>query len=558
MTNPLNKKDYSFDVTYVCGGKKHSFTGTQSPDLALRVTADGEQVSVSVNAMKSLEIKKFKMTIPFKYKENHRIFANGYQSWTDSKEYTIDEKMSGFHRLVEMFINGPLDEKTGLNRAGDCTFHKYPRKKGVFYGFSYSYVREGQNVWIFGSLSEETGYTIVTFDVNDSCVTIEKELEGVIFNGESKVLEMACVVDEYDVAFDRYFEMMKIQKPRSKRVAGYTTWYNYYSKITAEIVKTDLEELAKLPEKVDIFQIDDGFQAAIGDWLITDTKKFPNGMKSVADDIHKKGMLAGLWLAPFAGVKSSRLFKEHPDYFVKGSNGKPFKAGPNWGGFYTLDIYNPNVRAYLKKVFHTVLVEWGYDMVKLDFLYAACVLPIHNKPRGKVMCDAMDLIRECVGDKLILGCGTPLMPTFGKVDFCRIGPDMMLSWKPNNMTTREDVSTPNAVNNSVFRRHLDGRAFINDPDVFLLRDNNIEMNFEKRKRLSFLNSVFGNLLFMSDNVGTYSKEQLEAFVETVRDPEVKILSAEYVRKDIMQVVYNQRGKKITMTFNILTGDLVND
>ncbi len=30
--------------------------------------------------------------------------------------------------------------------------------------------------------------------------------------------------------------------------------------------------------------------------------------------------------------------------------------------------------------------------------------------------------------KIILGCGVPLMPAFGKVDFCRIGADVDLEW----------------------------------------------------------------------------------------------------------------------------------
>ena len=111
-------------------------------------------------------------------------------------------------------------------------------------------------------------------------------------------------------------------------------------------------------------------------------------------------------------------------------------------------------------------------MVKLDFLYAACILPIHNKTRGEIMCDAMDLIRECCGDKLVLGCGVPLMPAFGKVDFCRIGADAGLDWRRHLYINREAVSTCHTVNNSIFRRHLDGRAFMNDPDVFLLRESN--------------------------------------------------------------------------------------
>ena len=66
---------------------------------------------------------------------------------------------------------------------------------------------------------------------------------------------------------------------------------------------------------------------------------------------------------------------------------------------------NEEVRAYIKKVFDTVLNEWGFDLVKLDFLYAAAIEPLNGNCRAKVMYDAMDLLRECVGDKLILGVG---------------------------------------------------------------------------------------------------------------------------------------------------------
>lgn len=50
--------------------------------------------------------------------------------------------------------------------------------------------------------------------------------------------------------------------------SGYTTWYNYYGNVTEKIVKRDLQALLRLTEKLDIFQIDDGYQNAIGDWLI--------------------------------------------------------------------------------------------------------------------------------------------------------------------------------------------------------------------------------------------------------------------------------------------------
>ena len=225
-----------------------------------------------------------------------------------------------------------------MPKAGDILFWDYPRKSGVFYGWSYGYVRRGENVEIFGSLTERYGYTVVTFDCNENQIIVSKELQGVEYMGENKLLELAYISDKYEDAFDLYFNKMGVKPRETKKRCGYTSWYNYYNRISQDIINRDLESIAAQDIKFDCFQIDDGYQDKIGDWLVTDKKKFPNGMKAVADSIHSKGMIAGLWLAPFAGVRASRLFKEHPDWFVKDKHGKPYNTGHNWGGFYSLDI----------------------------------------------------------------------------------------------------------------------------------------------------------------------------------------------------------------------------
>lgn len=480
---------------------------------------------------------------------------NGYQSWTDSLEYTIDGQMQELSKLTEFLVTKSPLKYVGFSKSGDNLFHKFPRQSGIFYGWSYSYVRNGNKVDIFGSLDERCGYTVITFDTKKDCVFISKDLEGVTFNDNTKLLSFAFISDAYDKAFDLYFEQMDIRCLENRRRTGYTTWYNYYGNINEKVVLRDLNSISKLDTKIDCFQIDDGYQNAIGDWLDTDKKKFPNGMKSIADSIHKSDMLAGIWLAPFAGTKSSKLFKAHKDWFIKDKNGKPYKTGHNWGGFYSLDIYNPDVRAYLKHVFDVVLNDWGYDLVKLDFLYGACVLPMHNKSRGEIMCDAMDLLRECCGDKLILGCGVPLMPAFGKVDYCRIGSDISLGWKPRKHAIREEVSTVHAVCNTIFRRHLDGRAWMNDPDVFLLRDKDVKTDLEQRKLLARINSVFGSLLFISDNIDEYNSAQLKVLNETFAQKDIKIHRAEFVQKDIIDAEYTENGVDYQLQFNVMTGEL---
>ena len=120
---------------------------------------------------------------------------------------------------------------------------------------------------------------------------------------------------------------------------------------------------------------------------------------------------------------------------------------------------------------------------------------------------------------------------------------------------REDVSTPNTVNCTIFRRGLNKRAFLNDPDVFLLRDSNMIMDFEQRKLLAKINSIFGSLLFVSDNVDEYNEKQLAVFTKTIQKKDIKIIKAEFCKKDIICVEYTENGEYRSFKFNYKTGKL---
>ena len=376
------------------------------------------------------------------------------------------------------------------------------------------------------------------------------------------MFDIVRVVGGYDEVFDKYFAAMGLPaKKRIDRLTGYTSWYNYFQKIDENIILRDLKGLSRARESVNIFQIDDGYEPFVGDWLDYNGKDFPNGMKTIADAVHREGYLAGIWLAPFNVQRGkSRILKEHPDWLIRNPDGKPQLGCVAWGGAYTLDIYNPEVREHLKKVFDTVLNDWGYDMVKLDFLYSQCRTQRDNKTRGTIMCEAMDFLRECVGDKLILGCGVPLGPAFGVVDACRISCDVDLSYGGkfyNSMSINNELpSAQNAINNSMFRRHLNGRAFLNDPDVFFLRDHNLTFTWEQKLLLAKINNLFGRVLFVSDDAGEYSEAELEVLKETFRESDAKILDVKCVgaRADgNYEIKFIKNGEEKLLYFNLFTG-----
>lgn len=274
---------------------------------------------------------------------------------------------------------------------------------------------------------------------------------------------------------------MGIRPRTEKKLAGYSSWYNRYQDITEDTIREDLTGCRSLLCLGDLFQIDDGWEPKVGDWLETDAQKFPHGLKGMVEEIHATGFQAGLWLAPFVCEKDSALFRQHPDWLLK-VDGKPWCCGSNWSSFYALDIDNPAVLDYLRRVFDRVLNDWGFDLVKLDFLYGAAPFGNAHESRAARMYRAMELLRSWCGQKQILGCGVPVMPAFGLVDYCRVSCDVGLDWDDvwyMRLFHRERVSTKQALNNTVFRRQLNGRAYGSDPDVFFLREENCKLTAEQ-------------------------------------------------------------------------------
>ena len=536
-------------MEYKADGKIFITNLLETEHFTMDVKNAVDHIKLVINPKTQITVDDLTVTFPVDITADSRIFANGYQSWTDCREYFTNESQSAIVHKYNV-----LAHKTRIGASGDYGFTKYSSDAGVFQGYSYAYIRNDKTFDLIGSIDERTGFTFITVDSNKKEVSAKKDLEGVILDHPYAVMDIIEFKGGDDEVFDKYFAVMGIEKPRVKKSTGYTTWYNYYAKVNQKIVEDDLEAMSGLNLDIDFFQIDDGYQTAVGDWLSIISEKFPDGMKHCADEIHAKGMKAGLWLAPLGAQFNSHIRKEHPDWIIKDKKGKQVLAGINWGTFYALDIENQECADYIRHCFDVILNEWGFDMVKLDFLYSACIIPRNGKSRGQLMCEAMDFIRDCVGDKLILGCGVPLWPSFGKVDFCRIGADMGLKWKDFHYI-REFVSTEYTLANSIFRRQLDNRAFCNDPDVFLLRDNNIKLNEEQKKIIATVNNVFGSLLFVSDNVSANTPEQMDLFKWAVSKSDIKVKSAEFIKQDVIRVDYTDDGADKSLTFDIKNGIL---
>lgn len=541
--------NYSIGFKYNVLGKKKQ-TNEFNEDISWKIDEGKHGLKITLVPKKEISSVSFEVKREYDFNDDSRFFANGFQSWTDTKEFTKNERMSDLGFIGKTFFG----KKFGLNYVGDYTFCRQAENSGEFHSHGLAYVRNDKMLDFFGSLDERTGFTVIYADMNKNTLTFTKDLEGIVISESYEILNLYFAIGEYDEVFDSYFETLGVKPRTVDKIKGYTSWYNYYQEISEDIILRDLRSLSTEKDYVNTFQIDDGYQTAVGDWLSIDKKKFPHGMKPIADEIHKDGLKAGIWLAPFGAQFNSTVAKQHPDWLIKDEKGKSIPVGANWGGFYGIDFYKKDAAEYIRNCFDTILNDWGFDMVKLDFLYACSIIPMYNKTRGQIACEAMDFIRECVGDKLILGCGVWMLPCFGKVDYMRIGADMSLGWKHTllrKMMHREDVSTPNAIHNSVYRRCFNGRAFLCDPDVFLLRRTNIKFAPEQQELLAKFIKLFGGVLFMSDNVGDYDKKQLELFHDTLSD-DAELLAVNE-SGDTIFVDYRQNGSEHTLKFCVTDG-----
>ncbi len=515
-----------------------------------------------------LHMKSFEIECEKDFDDDDLFFANGYQAWTTSREFSKEDKFDGLIKVAG--ITKFTKHFAGL--SGDYHFESYG-EEGKFHSYTYCYFREKgeREIKLYGSKSERKGFTIFAVDMKNDKFIIRKDVEGLHLKAgqEYEIFDIAIIEGDMDDVMDKYFfDFVGCKKPEIKHLSGYTSWYNYFQKISEDIIIRDLNGLDRASEEVNIFQVDDGYQQAVGDWLLIDEKKFPKGMKYIADEIHKKGYKAGIWLAPFSAQVSSKIAKEHPDWLLRHNrNGKKMLGCQGWGGAYTLDIYNEEVRAYIMEVFDTVLNVWGFDMVKLDFLYSQCIEPRNGKTRGEIMCDGVDLLREACGDKWILGCGVPIGACMGIFDACRISCDASKNWKfklekgidVNALVASirincENPSSQNAIINTVFRNHLDGRAFCNDPDVFFLRDININYTWEQKVLHGKINSVCGNVLFVSDNAGDFDDERIGYLKEFFKDKDYKVRLAEYEDENVIRLDFTENGEDKSLKFNLVTGE----
>ena len=320
---------------------------------------------------------------------------------------------------------------------------------------------------------------------------------------------------------------------------GYESWYNHYTHISDIEISRDIVALASRHNLINeyylrrgkptVFQIDDGWERAVGDWE-PDSVKFPRGMKVLAEEIEAQGMIPGLWVAPFLATRSSAVFTEHPEWLLRDNEGAPVVAGlnPGWDGkFYCLDLSRAEVEDYLVGLFRRLIEDWGYRYIKLDFLYAGFLRA--NRSGGGAAFEHYDRVMRRVTSTTIdsrgrpvayLGCGAPLEPSFRHFPLMRIGADTRETWERPVLSFVRHQGRPAArvnLTHTLGRSLFDGTVFVNDPDVLFCRRKGMRLSENEKELIALVDFTLASQIMFSDGADDFEDPLVVAFTNRIID-----------------------------------------
>jgi alpha-galactosidase len=280
--------------------------------------------------------------------EKARVHEHGWQSWTPTTTYRLGEpphRPTNHHRRVMGW-----------------------RAERVAPADAY----QGEGLLVVDPGGGSPVHRFAVFDPRGAVPSIRAEGSGdrMSVSATGPVRHDRCP-DGVQAALGGWAEELAMAAglgPGSLRAAPtmWCSWYGYWQAITDRVILANVEEIERLDLPVDVVQIDDGYQAEIGDWL----QSAPSfgSLRALADELLARGRRVGIWTAPFLVGERSELARRRPEWLVGGTD-----LGSHWNQrLFALDVTHPAAADHLRSVF-AGLRDIGIDVFKLDFLYGGAI-----------------------------------------------------------------------------------------------------------------------------------------------------------------------------------------
>jgi len=451
---------------------------------------------------------------------------------------------------IRIPINGNITDDMKIAFGSSCMgqrpvfINKVGEPQENSYSYMYSILQQSANQYAFiGSLSWRIFIPIFTYEKNAFVVRS---------SGEGKQLKPGQSIHYEQLVISKTPDWQKLLNTLGSAIAkengigklkeanykGWATWDYYAYNFSDKDIYDNIELIKKMDPSTNLIQIDAGWYTQRGDFTNSRTD-LPGGMKAIADRIKAAGMTPGIWIDGFRANTDSKVFKEHPEYFLHDNEGKVIvqirrPEGPDKDRVY-MDYSHPGARAHIAECIRVIVKEMGIPYLKIDFVRLGLNSEILSanenfksiKPYDPTITDVERLrlglktMRDATGtDSHILGCSGVFGPMLGLVAGMRTGGDIYPQFK-----ALPDRVLPNAAN-----FYLAPKLFKVDPDYLVFReavDEDSSVSQEKVKHGGTLtmneaqmwadfNKLYGNFKLNSDKLNLLRPER-KALVKEVFD-----------------------------------------
>lgn len=408
-------------------------------------------------------------------------------------------------------LAGTLESPVDIGQYPDRQHYRIPEPEGLRTAYGLLMLApENQERVLLGFTSCRRFVGRLSFDAKRLRVSLDTE--GLtLAPGESWVLEefLAAAGTDREALLETLTRRIAQHHPRLVHrpvPTGWCSWYCFGPGVTDQNIYDNLDWAGKNLPALRYIQIDDGYQPAMGDWLDTG-KAFGGSVQTVLKAIRAKSFEPALWVAPFIAEEQSRLFTQHPDWFVQDTSGTPLRSdkigfgGWRRGPWYCLDGTHPAVQEHLERLFRTLNREWGVTYFKLDANYWGAIHGGQHFAKKATRIEAyrcgMEAVLRGAGkDSVILGCNHPIWPSLGLIHASRSSNDIDRSWGSFVATGRENL----------YRGWQNGRFWWNDPDCLVLTGNLPENEFVFHATLLY---ATGGMMLSGDDLTQLSPARVE-------------------------------------------------
>lgn len=362
--------------------------------------------------------------------------------------------------------------------------HKVGEPQQKSYSYMYAMVQMDDNQYIFnGSISWRIFIPIFTLEDNTFVIRSSgegKQLKpGESIHYEQIILSQSSDWQDLLNSFGSVIaEENGIEKLKEVNLKGWATWDYYAYEFSADDIHENAKKIKQIAQSANLIQIDAGWYSQRGDFAES-RPDIPGGMKEIAKQIKEAGMTPGVWIDGFRANTDSKVFKEHPEYFLHDEEGnvivqvrKP-EGVPDRDRVY-LDYTHPGARRHMAECIRTIKEDMGITYFKVDFMrfglndeilranpdyknikaYDPSITDVERMRLG------LKTIRDAIGqDNYLLGCSAVFGPCIGFVDGMRTGGDIHPRFE----------AFPERVLANIGNSYLSGKVFNGDADYLVFR-----------------------------------------------------------------------------------------